>query len=99
MIIYIAGPMSGLPDFYYPAFLAAAAELRAKGFNVVCPAENDLPLGRAWADYMRHAITRMMGCDAVALLPGWTGSRGAQLEHAIACELGMPVRAVAEWLQ
>lgn len=30
--VYIAGPMTGLPEFNYPAFNACAADLRAKGF-------------------------------------------------------------------
>ncbi|WP_457825134.1 DUF4406 domain-containing protein, partial [Staphylococcus aureus] len=33
--IYVAGPMSGLPELNFPAFHAAAAELRAQGFDVV----------------------------------------------------------------
>lgn len=38
--IYIAGPMSGLPEFNYPAFNRAAAVLRAQGHHVENPAEN-----------------------------------------------------------
>jgi hypothetical protein len=38
---YLAGPMSGLPSFNYPAFHAAAAALRARGYNLVSPAELD----------------------------------------------------------
>ena len=30
-IVYISGPMTGLPEFNYPAFFAKAAELRAEG--------------------------------------------------------------------
>ena len=36
--IYVAGPMSGLPAFNFPAFHEAAADLRACGFDVVNPA-------------------------------------------------------------
>jgi hypothetical protein len=41
MRVYIAGPMSNLPQFNFPAFYAAAAALRAIGFEVVSPAEMD----------------------------------------------------------
>lgn len=39
--VYVAGPMRGLPAFNYPAFNSAAADLRARGFTVFNPAEND----------------------------------------------------------
>lgn len=39
--IYIAGPMSGLPEFNFPAFKNAAYVLRCKGWEVHNPAEKD----------------------------------------------------------
>lgn len=40
--IYIAGPMSGYPEFNFPAFFAAEEKLEAEGWIVHNPAKKDL---------------------------------------------------------
>ena len=99
---YISGPMTGLPDFNFPAFHAAAARLRAIGHEVVNPAELDAMDGdkeMAWADYLRRDIKALMDCDSIAMLPGWERSKGAMLEFQNAVTLGMAVFYVtAAWL-
>lgn len=89
--IYIAGPMTGIPEFNHPAFHAAAAKLRALGWDVVNPAEVNPDHSTEWADCLRADIVAMMDCDSVVLLPGWINSRGACLERHIAVQLGMRV--------
>jgi hypothetical protein len=87
--IYIAGPMTGLPDFNYPAFNAAAEELRAKGWHVENPAANPVPPCESWVGYMRMALAQLVTCDAIWLLDGWMASKGAQLEVEVARGLGL----------
>lgn len=94
--IYVAGPMSGLPDFNYPAFHTAAAQLRAEGYHVENPAENPAPACGTWLAYMRMALAQVATCDAVCMLPGWRNSRGARIEHGLALDLGLEVRDFKE---
>lgn len=91
--IYVAGPMTGLPHLNFPAFHAAAAELRAAGHHVENPAEINADPNAAWSDCMRADIARLVTCDAVHVLPGWENSRGASLEVHIARALGIEVIA------
>jgi len=94
--IYIAGPMSGLPEYNYPAFHAADADLSARGFEVFNPATNGEQ--DSWEGYMRAAIAQVVQCDAIALLPGSHASRGARVEVNLAGILGIDVRPLDEWL-
>lgn len=98
MTTYIAGPMTGYPEFNYPAFKAAAEELRARGFTVLSPTEhtNDDPPDsytdeRPYGYYLRCSLRLLLDCDEIVLLPGWEDSRGATLEREVAAALGMPI--------
>jgi hypothetical protein len=98
--IYISGPMTGYAEFNFPAFSAAAENLRAAGYTVTSPhefGEGDPTM--AWEDYLRvDLIAMLQGCTAVATLDGWEASRGAQLEVHVAKALSMPVRPAFKWL-
>jgi len=95
--LYIAGPMTGLPEYNFPAFFEAEARLRACGYDVANPARHGVIEGAQWQDYMRLAITALMTCDGVATLAGWTRSRGAALEIDIAQRLLMTVEQAQTW--
>lgn len=86
---YLAGPMTGIADLNFPAFHAAAAKLRASGYEVINPAEINPDPAAGWNACMRADIAQLVTCDAIALLPGWEHSKGARLENLIATALGM----------
>jgi hypothetical protein len=86
---YIAGPMTGYPDFNHPAFNAAAAQLRAAGIAAINPADHGVVPGAVWEDYLRSDLAQLATCESIYFLPGWSKSRGALLEHHIATALGM----------
>ena len=108
--LYLAGPMTGLPDLNFPAFHSEAARLRALGYDVVNPAEinggadelvvcakmTPAELKAHWRKCMRADIKQLMDCDGIALLPGWERSKGACLEKYNAVELGMIVELAEE---
>lgn len=89
--------MTGEPNWNREAFNDAARQLREAGYDVVNPADSGFGR-RAWSYYMRLGLRGLLDCDAVALLPGWSHSRGATLEEHIAQELGMSVKYVETWV-
>ena len=91
MRIYVAGAMTGLPLLNYPAFHAAAAKLRGLGHEVQNPAENTPPSCGTWLGWMRLCVTQLAQCDAIYMLPGWERSKGAKVEHQLACGMGLAV--------
>jgi hypothetical protein len=86
--------MSGIPEYNYPAFNAKAAELRAKGEEVINPAELDAEIGQdeCWSTYLRRDLAILVQhCDKIVLLPGWEKSKGATLERLVGAKLGMAI--------
>lgn len=100
MILYIAGPMTGIQDQNFPAFRDAAARLRAAGYGVLDPSRHDPNIpGYTHADYLRLGIYDILNADGIVLLPGWDKSRGATLEQQVAEGIGIPADTVDGWLE
>lgn len=94
MKIYLAGPMRGIPDLNFPAFHAAAAQLRAVGHEVFNPAElTDTELRETFAFEIDWLIKN---AEAVVLLSNWAQSKGARAEVAVAEAIGIPVKPMRE---
>lgn len=104
MKLYLTGPMTGLPNFNYPAFAEWKEKLEERGYEVNSPhlcepdPENYPPGSRSWSFYMKRCIEMLMQSDAVAILPEWEQSKGAYLEVMIAHQCGMAVRPAHIWL-
>lgn len=94
--------MTGRRDLNKYAFRDAAKDLRARGFTVWNPCEQDLrDRNRAGEDvvewssrmglgyFMRKDLPQVCASDAVVVLPGWTKSKGARREVRVArwCEI------------
>ncbi len=93
--VYLSGPMTGLPGFNYEAFRDAADALRARGYFVLNPADDnggdttttEFPLSL----YLRKDIHAVLCADAIVVLPGWQGSPGARLEVRVAQAIDIPI--------
>jgi hypothetical protein len=97
-LLYVSGPMTGKPLLNFQAFNAAAEALRRAGYAVVNPVDLNPDPAAEWLACMRNDIKALVHCDGIALLPGWTESRGARIEAQIAEALGMTLWGVDQWL-
>lgn len=90
---YLAGPMSGLPHFNYPAFIEAADKLRSRGYEIHNPAESRLGLGYDRLTYLQEDFAFIISdeCEGVFVLEGWSFSAGARGEVHLAMTLQKPV--------
>lgn len=98
MKLYVAGPMTGLPEFNYPAFREATERLVALGWAVEDPSTNVNPTPDDYHGWLRAGLAQLITCQGVALLEGWEASGGARLEVNVAATLGMHVRPLNDWL-
>jgi len=82
--IYLSGPITQNNNAPY---LFADAEERYQKLGIVI---NPLKLNKnktSWYNAMRKDIALLLECDIIVMLPGWTKSKGAKIEHFIAKSL------------
>ena len=111
---YLAGPMRKISEFNFAAFDAAAARLRAAGYEVWSPAEHDRAngfdptgmtghedlseYGFSLRDALVRDMTEVARSDFVCLLDGWENSMGAKAERALAEALWIQTGTLEEYL-
>jgi hypothetical protein len=104
MLAYLAGPMTGYPEYNFPMFRGAANALREQGREVVSPVELDEEIdgfdGKGELPhhhevYMRRDLPLLLKCDEVRVIDGWFDSKGAVSECLVATLAGIPIRTIA----
>lgn len=107
MKVYIAGPMTGIPDMNRAAFAQRAKELIALGHDPLNPLDIKPDHGgvpccggisaeasttHEYGCFLRADIVGMLQhCEAISLLDGWEASRGASAEEHVARAVGLKV--------
>lgn len=85
--VYISGPMTGIKDNNFSAFIKAEKELKNVGYDVFNPAH--IIFGNSWTRKEMLAIDlhALSMCDYIYMLKGWENSPGAivELEYAKSC--------------
>lgn len=98
-LVFLSGPMSGLPNSNFRAFDRAKISLLQQGYSVWSPADHDrvqgfdgtgpVPAG-FYQKAIRADIEALANCDFIYLLDGWNNSRGSRLEYDFAMAAGIP---------
>lgn len=92
--IYIAGPMTGLPEWNREAFIHADMFLTSLGKTVISPIRMQpvfIPERIAHEQYMKICLAMIDAAEAIYFLTGWELSKGATAEHKYAFKNGKKI--------
>jgi hypothetical protein len=96
-IYYLAGPMTGIEEYNFPAFDKACELLEGRGLTIYSPHRIDhgeTPETRGslhYSTYLRAGYRLLLDCQGIIMLPNWQESKGAYNEYRIARSLDFPV--------
>lgn len=96
--IYIAGPISGMPQYNRKAFEHAKGILKAGGYIPVSPLDF-VPEGeeeKPYVHYIKQGLDLLDSCQAALFLPGWRRSPGARIERIFARREGKAIYQLTE---
>ncbi len=98
MQFYLAGRMTGLPDYNFQAFNDACSFLRnVMKLDIKSPHEIDhgeTPETRGslpYTAYIKAGLKLLLECDAIILMSGWELSQGCLTELVVARAAGLQV--------
>lgn len=82
-LVYIAGPMTGMPNNNHESFNLMEHLLKQRGATVMNPCDHDVP-DKPYEILLQMAFQKMLLARIVVFLLGWKNSTGAKREHQIA---------------
>ena len=96
LIVYISGPMSGLPNCNREAFHAVHALLETLDNvdKIINPAI--LPPDWSWERCMEYDLAALKEATHVIMLPGYENSKGAMMEYELAKTLNLTIIAMEQ---
>lgn len=97
MRVYIAGPVTGIPERNGAAFDAAMRALVDAGYRVTNPLRL-VPPDMDSHSVMKRLIPELCACDGVCLLDGWESSKGACVEVTVARACGLEIGNLDYWI-
>ena len=95
--IYIAGPVTGIPERNSRVFGSVSDALTSAGYKVVNPLRL-VPPDMDSAKAMRRLVPELCACDGGCLRDGWEASEGACVEVTVARACGMSVGDLDYWI-
>lgn len=94
-VVYISGPVTGIPKANRPQFLLAELMLLSYGCETFNPIHIIIPdplEGEAlWSYCMHFCVRALPECNSILMLPHWQNSKGAVWEKRIAEMLGLNI--------
>lgn len=105
-VLFLTGPMTGVPDANRGSFVEAEHDLHHAGYITINPYSLFAELTKQGQSHdevyrltQRHCVRLLTHADGIATLPGYENSRGARLAISIAEVIDIPVLPVARWLE
>ena len=89
---YISGQITGLePDEVEFWFTFGETEAKLRNLHPVNPTKLNHDHDKTWASYMIEDLKALADCQYILMLPNWTRSNGAKIEHQMAIEAGIEI--------
>lgn len=88
---YLAGPMTGLPNYNRDQFWMMEHLLKLSGCRKILTPARYEDLSHPYEWYMHRGLKMVLEADALIMLQGWGNSNGACLENLVAINTGRKI--------